>query len=127
MREAPAQDGGGRLLQVRVAGLRVGVENRLGREHDAVQAEAAVPRLLVDERLLDRMRAFRRAEAFERDDLGAGDGADWRHAGAHGAAANDGRARSALAEAAAELRPAQAEIVAEDVEQWRRWIDVHRM
>src|SRR5205814_1933356 len=36
-------------------------------------------------------------------------------------------ARAALAEAAPELRPAQAEVVAEDEEQWSRRIDVHRV
>src|SRR5205085_9091369 len=63
----------------------------------------------------------------ERDDLGAGDGADRRDAGAHRAAADDRRAGSALAEAAAELWTAEPEIVAQDVEERRRRIDVHRM
>ena len=50
--------------------------------------------------------------------------ADRRHARADRAAADDHGAGAALAEAAAELRAAQREIVAEHVEQRRRRIDV---
>ena len=40
-------------------------------------------------------------------------------------AVDDHRARAALAESAAEARTLQAEIVAQDVEQRRRRLDVH--
>ena len=44
-----------RLPDLRVAGVRVLIEEGLGGQDDAVQAEAALRRLLVDERLLDRV------------------------------------------------------------------------
>ena len=54
-----------------------------------------------------------------------GHGADRRDARPDGLAVDDDGAGAALAEAAAELRAAQLEIVAEDVEQRRGGIDVH--
>src|SRR5262249_4714329 len=109
VRKAAAQLRGRGLLQIRVAGPGALVEERLGGENHAVQAEAALRRLLVDERALNRMRAVGRAETFERDDLGVADRSDPRHAGPHGAAAHDRGTRSALAETAAELRSAKRE------------------
>ena len=73
VREAAAEHAGHRLLDLGVARLRVLIEERLRREDDAVQAEAALRRLLVDERLLNRMRLLDGAEPFERRDLGAVD------------------------------------------------------
>ena len=64
------------------------------------------------------------AEPFERGDL-ALDAGGRRDARAHRGAVDDHRARAALAEAAAEVRPLQAEVVAKDIEQRRRGFDVH--
>ena len=63
-----------------VGRARILVEERLGGQDDAAQAEAALRGLLVDERLLNRMRLLGRAQAFERRDLGTGDRADRRDA-----------------------------------------------
>src|SRR5262249_37887969 len=57
------------LFDIGVAWLLVGGEQRGRFHHHAVDAVAALRRLRVDERLLHRMRALWRAEAFERDDL----------------------------------------------------------
>ena len=73
------------------------------------------------------MRLLGRAEPFERRDLGAVHRADRRDAGADGRPVDDHRAGAALAEAAAELRSAEREVVAEDIEQRRRRIDVDRV
>src|SRR6185436_383651 len=97
--EAAAEDTGERLLHFGIGRLRVLIEKRLGGEDDAVEAEAALCRLLGDERPLDRVRALDRAEPFERRDLGAGGGAHRCHARTYGAAADDHRARAALPEA----------------------------
>ena len=62
-------------------------------------------------------------QPFERGDLALHRGAR-RDARAHRRAVDDHRARAALAQPAAEPRALQAEIVAQDVEQRRRRIDV---
>ena len=59
-------------------------------------------------------------QTFERRDLGARDRGDRPDARAHGLALDDHGAGPALAEAAAEARAVQVEVVAEDVEQRRR-------
>src|SRR5688572_24529949 len=123
--EAAAQDPGERLLNLLVGGARVLVEERFGGEHHTAQTEAALRGLLVDEGLLNRMQFLRCAETLERGDLGARHRADRRDAGPDGLAVRDHRARAALAEAAAELGAAQFEVVAQDEQQRRGWIDVH--
>src|SRR3990172_3876714 len=125
VREAPAQHGRERLLDLRVGGIGRPVEKRLRGQDDAVQAEAALRSLLVDERLLNRVRLRRRPESFERRDLGAVKRGDRCDAGPDGAAPHDHCAGTALAEPAAELRPVDGEVVAEDVQQRRGRIDIN--
>ena len=57
-----------------VGGCGLLIEERLCGEDHAAQAEAALRGLLVDERLLKRVRPLRRAEAFERGDFARPDG-----------------------------------------------------
>ena len=57
--EAAAQHARQRLLHLGVGGARIAVEQRLGGQDHAAQAEAALRGLLVDERLLQRMRPSR--------------------------------------------------------------------
>ena len=125
--ETSTQYAGHRLADFGVRGLRVLIEVCLRREDDAAQAEAALRRLFVDERLLDRVRLFDRAEALERRDLRVRRLRHRRHAGADRAAADDHGARAALPEAAAELRTVQGEVVAQHVQERRRRIDVDRV
>ena len=54
--EAAAQHAGHRLLNLGVGRLGILIEERLCREDDAVQAEPALRRLIVDEGALQRMR-----------------------------------------------------------------------
>ena len=69
MRAAPAQIPGERILDVGLARLAVSGKEG-GRLHDhAVDAVAALHRLLLDEGALQRLRIFQRAQAFEGDDL----------------------------------------------------------
>ena len=90
-----------------------------GRLHDhAVDAVAALHRLLLDEGALHRVQIFRRAQPFQRDDLVAvADRGQRQHARAHGLAVDVHGAGAALREAAAEARPVQSEIVAQHIEQ----------
>ena len=89
-------------------------------------AEAALRDLLVDPRLLQRMELPLLREPFERRDL-ALHARGRRDARAHGGAVDDDGARAALAQPTAEPRALQAEVVAKDVQQRRRRIDVHRV
>ena len=57
--------------------LGVRSTNALAGQDDAAQAEAALRRLLVDERLLDGMRPLGRAEAVERGDVGPATARPW--------------------------------------------------
>ena len=82
---------------------------------------------VVDESLLDRMGLLDGAEPFECRDLRTADGADRSDARTNRFAFDHHRARSALAEAAAKLRPAQGQIVAQDKEQGSVGIDIHPM
>ena len=70
--------------------------------------------------------ACRRRPTLERGDLGALHGGDRQDARAHGVSADDHGAEAALAQATAEPRPVQVEIVAKDIEKRRRRIDVSR-
>src|SRR5688572_6305595 len=104
MREAAAEHAGERLLQLRVGGARIPVEQRLGAEDHAAEAEAALHGLLVDEGLLYRVRLLGRAEPLERGDVRAADGLHRRDAGPRRLAVDDDGAGAALAEPAPELR-----------------------
>ena len=95
---------------------RLAMEQRDDAHHHAVGAVAALRRLLGDERRLHRVRPLGTAEAFGGDDAAAGSVAELHRARAHRRIVEQHRARSALAEAAAELRGVQAEVVAERVE-----------
>src|SRR5262249_47439489 len=107
VRGAAAEIARERLLDFGVGGLGIRVEQRLGADDEAVDAVAALERLLLDERLLQGMRIFRRAEAFERRDRAAADVLHLQRAGAHRLAVDEDGARAALREAAAELRPVE--------------------
>ena len=75
---AAAEIAGERLAHVGFGRLRLAVEQLLGRHDHAVDAVAALRRLLVDEGLLQRVRLLERAEPLERGDLGVAERADRR-------------------------------------------------
>ena len=55
-----------RLLDVALGGLRLSIQQRLGRHHHAVAAVAALAGLLVDEGFLQRVQLLRTAKTFDR-------------------------------------------------------------
>jgi len=125
VRHAAAQRARHRLADFRIGGLRVAVEEDLRGQDLPVLTEAALRDLLVDPGLLDRMEHAVLGQPFERGDLGAlhgGRGPDTR---SNRLAFDDHGACAALTESATEAWPSQAEIVAEDVEQRSRRIDIH--
>src|SRR5678815_3306962 len=70
------------------------------------------------------MRLVGRAETFERGDLTLHRG-DRCHARANRLTVDDDCTAATRAKTAPEFRAVQFQIVAEDVEEWRRWIDVN--
>src|SRR5262249_26997390 len=91
-----------------------------------VDAIAALRGLRLDEGFLHRMRALRRAEPLERDDLLLRiDARQRRHARAHRLAVDMDRAGAALAEPAAEAWPLEREIVAQRIEKRHRRVIDH--
>ena len=66
---APAEHAGHGLLDLRVAGFWISIEERFGREDDAVHAEPALHGLFINKRLLNRMRFFDGSEPLERRDF----------------------------------------------------------
>src|SRR5262249_60647286 len=80
-------------------------------------AVAALCGLLRDERGLERIGLLGAAQALDGDNVAVAHSARRRDAGADGPPADEDGARSALGEAAAEVRAGEAEIVAQHVEQ----------
>src|SRR5688572_6047459 len=125
MRAAAAKASRKRLPYGGVGGPRVPVEVGFGSHDDAIDAEAALHGLRIDESLLDRMGLLWCAESFECRDLRVADGVDRSHARANRFALDHHRTRPALPEPAAELRPAQPKVVAENKEERCVGIDIH--
>src|SRR5690349_4773621 len=111
-------------VDIRVGRMRILGEQRSGRHDLARLAVAALRHVLLDPRLLHRLRAILR-EAFDGRHLFPGDGRDGQHAGARGDAVQVDGARAALRDAAAELRAGEAERVPQHPEQGRVGRDVH--
>lgn len=124
MYEATADDVRQGLLNLLVCCLGIFVEQRLGGEDHAAQAEAALRGSFIDKRLLNGMRLFGSSQAFESGDFLLLNGADGSYAGADGLALDEYRTGSALAQAATELRSAQLQVVAEHIKQWAVGIDI---
>src|SRR5688572_18919353 len=70
---AAAQHSGHGLLNLAICCLGVTIEKGLRGHDDAVDAEAALHRLLIDKSLLNRMRFLDCSQTFQRADIGAGD------------------------------------------------------
>src|SRR5438132_6506993 len=97
----------------------IAVEQSLGRDQDAGKAIAALPGLLVEKSLLQRMGPLRRAQSLDRHDRLARHCRQWLAAGFLRPAVDQYHAAAALLLAAAEFRADEPEVVAQDVEQRR--------
>src|ERR1700722_4088118 len=124
VREAAAQDARHSFLDFFFRGLGMFVEKSFGRKNNSVQAIAALRGLLFDERFLNGVRLVNRAQSLELDNFDALHRFHRCDAGANSLALHNNRAGSALSEAAAEFRSAQAKIVNQQVKQRRCRIDI---
>src|SRR5713226_8474618 len=105
-----------RPLDLVLARPLVPVEQGLGMQDHAVDAIAALHRLILDERFLQGIRIGRGAEALERSDSAFSRVADRKRARTYRLAVDMHGAGTALAKAAAEARAMQSEIVAQGVQ-----------
>src|SRR5262249_14285509 len=112
MRPAAAEVVGERLLDLGYTRVLVLREQRNRPNDHAVEAIAALRRLLVDERLLHRGRLLRTAEALERYDFSLSHGGELGLTGMHRLVIQKHHASAALTKAAAETWPAQLQIFA---------------
>src|SRR3954469_10531679 len=95
---------------------------RGNRHQDSIDAVAALRRLFVQKRLLQRVGSRRCAEPLDRRDFLADSGPERRIAGLDGAPLHHHGTRAAVAGPAAEARTLEAEIVAQGVDERRRRI-----
>jgi 3-oxoacyl-ACP reductase-like protein len=123
--KAAAQYSSERGADLLVRGLRVCVQNSLGRQDYAAQAKSALGGSLVDKRLLNRMRLPGGAEPFQGSDLGLAHCAHRHHAGAHDLPAHDHGTGPALRHATAKPGSTQAKLVVENEQQRRIGVDFH--
>src|SRR5437764_8155421 len=108
---------GERSADLLLGRIACGLQERGGLHDHAVDAIAALHRLLVDERLLQRVRLRRRSETFERHEFLPRGGRHRHGAGTHGLAVEVHRARAALTQPAAEARSMHPEVIAQRIEQ----------
>jgi hypothetical protein len=116
VRKAAAQDARHGLANLLVAGLRVPIEEGFGRHNDAIDAKTALRGLLSDKCALQGMGLVDRSDALKCGDFRSRDRTHRRDAGAHRLTFHDHGTGAALAQATAELRSAELEIVAQHVE-----------
>src|SRR2546423_8793944 len=119
MRAAAAKISIQRGSDLRIARVSLALEQGHGRNDDAVDAVSALDRLLVDERLLQRVESRFVADPLDGRDLVTGDRPKRRVARGDGIAVQEHIARAALRFPTAEPRPLQLQIVAKDVQQRR--------
>src|SRR3989475_9629561 len=115
---------GGPYLRFRWAW--VVLQKRCGAHGNAAHAEAALRRLLLDERLLHRVQLAVAAQTLHGCNLLIKHEGKRKITGGHGAAVDQHEAGAAQAAAAAEAAADQPEVVAQHVEQRRVWICLDR-
>ena len=106
-------------------GRRVLAEQALSRHHLAGRAVAALERVILGESLLHRAQLLALHQSLDRRDLVAVRLHRQRHAGVARLPVDEHRARAALAPLASDLRPGQAEPVAQHVQQRPTGLDQH--
>src|ERR1035441_190345 len=121
-----AQYAGHRLLDLLFRRARILIQKSFRRHDNAAHAESALRRLLVDKRLLNRVRFLDRPQPLQCGDAGPGHSLHRGHTGADGVPVNHNRTSPALTQATTELRTAKLQIVAEGIEQRRCRVDFQR-
>ncbi len=113
---AAAEVAAERGLDVVVGGIRVAIDERLGRHHHARCAVAALDGALGDERLLQRVHGAVRCQPLDGRYLAAVGGDRQHQTRLHRLAVEEDRAGAAVAEVAAPLGTGEPEVVAQQLE-----------
>src|SRR6516225_118416 len=116
---ATAKIPGERRAHVCLGRPRIAIEQLFRRHDHAIDAVAALGRLLLHEGTLQWMRFIQRADAFDGRDLASRYRADRRDAGTRRLAVDEHGASAALRQPAAKLRAIELEVVAKHVKQRR--------
>jgi hypothetical protein len=127
LRAAAAEIGLHRRSDIGVGRRRISIQQRLGAHDHPGGAVAALRRLLIDKRLLQRSGSVGCAEPLDRRDAAPVQHGERGQARIHGGAIDDDGTRAALAEAATELGAVQPELIAQHVKQRRRRIGLDLM
>jgi hypothetical protein len=123
VREAAAQNATQGIANLLIGGVGFFIENGLRRQDYAAKAESALSRAFLDKRLLDWVRLFRSAQAFQRGDFVLTNSAYQLDARSHDLAAHDYSAGSALSHSTSESRSTQTKLVVQNKQQRRCGID----
>src|ERR1700742_1420595 len=124
---AAAQVAGYRPPHVFLGGIRVAVEQVLGRHHHARRAEPALQAVLLPEPLLDGMQLARRGQALHGGDLTAVDLDRQHRAGLDRPAVDQHRAGAAVGRVAAAMGAGQPGTPADQVGQQQPGLDLGRL
>jgi hypothetical protein len=127
MRETAAQNATQGIPNLLIRGIGFCVENGLRCQDYATEAEPALGRSFLNKRLLDWVRLFGRAQAFQRGDFVLTNCTDRHDTRPHDLAAHDYSAGSALSHSTSESRSTQLKLVVQNKQQWRFWIDFHEV
>src|SRR5262249_9362050 len=108
-----------RLHDIRACRTGIAIEQRPGRNEDTAQAVTALAGLLVEKGLLQGVQMPRCPQALDGGDGAPGHGPDFAAAGVGRLAVDQHHAGAALLQATAVARPAEAQLVAQHVDQRR--------
>jgi hypothetical protein len=114
MCEAAAQNAPESVTDLLLRCFWVRVKNALGCQDYPADAKATLGRAFLKERLLNWVRMFRCAKAFQRCNFAFADRTHRHNAGPHDLPAHDHGAGSALSHSATESRSAQSKLVVEN-------------
>ena len=126
MRATAAEIGFKRRSNFAIARLRVDLQQRMRSHHHAGDAIAALCRLLLDKRTLQRTRLRSSSEPLEGHDLPPRKPLHRHQTGKYRLAVDDDGTCPALPEAATELGGVKTQNIAQDIEQRRARVAVKR-
>jgi hypothetical protein len=127
VREAAAQNATQGVPNLLIRGIGFYIENGLRCQDYATETKPALSRPFLNKRLLDRVRVFRRAQAFQRRDFVLTNRTYRHDTRPHDLAAHDYSAGSALSHSTSESRSTQPKLVVQNKQQWHFWIDFHEV
>jgi hypothetical protein len=127
VRETATQNAAQGLPNLLIRSIWFFVESGLCRQDHATQAKPALGGSFLNKRLLDWVRLFKGAQALQSRNFILTNCTHRHHTRPHDLAAHDYCAGSALSHATSESRSAQSELVIQNKQQGRFWINRHEV